>query len=408
MMKLYAQSGYGDGQKTAEGFAQGLIDGVIFSPKDIPLARLRSAAKQICHDHRRAEVLFDPQFYATIPAVDPSTNLGNLANETDGEQEYSYFKPRRRSQLLSESILLQDLGATLQFQATLPVTALIAPNIVVPRSFDSAEAAIAMDFIRNTHKMYAKLKDDRPVFATLAVAREALMDKEELLRFLNDLTALDNRPDGFYILIAVNSTEARSEVYHADVIAGWMFINHVLKLNGYRVVNGYSDILSPFLGAVGGEAGATGWWSNLRSFSMDRFAPPFGGGRLPVERYMSCGLLNRITFYELDQLRAVVPEILNGLSTDGLYPAGSSQPQRNQEVLQSWAAIKELNTRLVRGSAVEALNRCRAAVEEARRLFGHITPAMPQPLDPKSNDQHLDPLQEGIRLFASLAEIELP
>ncbi len=406
-MKFYAQSGYGDGQKTADGFAQGLIDGVIFSPKDAPLARLLAAAKQIRHAHRRAEVLFDPQFYATIPAVDPSASLGNLVNETDGAQDYPYFQPRRRSQLLSERRLLQDLESTLRFQAGLPVTAIIAPNIVVPRSFDSAEAAIAIDFIRNTRSRYTKLKDDRSVFATLAVAREALLDKEELLRFLNDLTALDDRPDGFYILIAVNSTEARSEVYHADVIAGWMFINHVLKLNGYCVINGYSDILSPFLGAVGGDAGATGWWSNLRAFSMDRFGPPLGGGRLPVERYLSCPLLNRITFYELAQIRGVLPAVLNGLPTDALYPEESSQPQRSQEVLQSWAAIRQLNSHLVRGNAVEALRVCLVALEEARRLYGHIAAMLPQPLDPKSNDQHLDPVQEGIRLFVRLAELDL-
>jgi hypothetical protein len=290
----------------------------------------------------------------------------------------------------------------------LPITAFIAPNILIPRSFDSAEAAISMDFVRNTRVRYSKLKDERPVFATLAVSRNALIDKEDLLRFLNDLTLLSERPDGFYILMAVNSAEARAEVYHADVIAGWLYVNHVLKLNGYQVVNGYSDMLTPFLGAVGAEAGATGWWSNLRAFSMDRFAPPLGGGRLPVERYLSCGLLNRVTFYELEQLREVVPEVLNGLPSDALYPEGSSQPQRNQEVLQSWEAIKELNSRLVRGNVATALDCCRAAVVDARRLYAHVVPAMPQALDPKSDEQHLDPLEEGIRLFASLGELNLP
>jgi len=405
-MKLLAQIGYGDCQKTTEGLAQGLIDGVIYSPKDMAVARLRSVARQVRDDHRSAEVLFDPQFYATFPAVDPAASLGNLVNETDDVREYPYFQPRRRSQLLSERQLKLDLDATLRFQIGLPVTAIIAPNIVVPRSFDSAEAAICMDFIRNTRIRYAKTKDTRPIYATLAVAREALMDKEELLRFLNDLTVLDARPDGFYVLIAVNSTEARSEVYHADVIAGWMFINHVLKLNGYRVINGYSDILTPFLGAVGADAGATGWWSNLRSFSMDRFAPPLGGGRLPVERYLSCILLNRIAFYELAQLRDVIPDVLNGLETDALYPEETSQPQRNQEILQSWSAIKALNARLARGNPVAALRACDVAIEEARRLYGHIDVTLPQPLDPKSNDQHVEPLQEGIRLFRSLAEFD--
>jgi hypothetical protein len=407
-MKLYAQYGYGDGQKTAEGLAGGLIDGIIYSPKDIPLPRLVESAGQLRKTHRRADILFDPQFYASIPAVDPAANLGNLENESDDAREYAYFQPRRRSQLLSERQLFQDLDAVLKFQTALPVTALIAPNILVPRSFDSAESAICMDFIRNTRVRYDKLKDKRPVFATLAIAREALMDKDELLRFLNDLTVLDARPDGFYVLIAVNSTEARSEIYHADVIAGWMFINHVLKLNGYQVVNGYSDILTPFLGAVGATAGATGWWSNLRAFSMDRFSPPLGAGRLPIERYLSCQLLNRIAFYELGQLREVLPVVLNELPTDELYPEETSQPQRNQEVLQSWDAIRELNQRLVRGSLLESLRVCGAALEDARNCYSEAGAALPQPFDTKSNDQHIEPLQEGLRLFATLAELDGP
>lgn len=402
-MRTYAQHGHGDGQKTAEGLARKLIDGVIYSPKDIPEERLQQNIGELRESHRKAELFFDPQFYACFAAVDPSTNLGNLGDE----DSYAYFQPRRRSQLLSERQLVADLDAVLSFQVALPVSGIIAPNILIPRSFDSAEAAIAMDFIRNTRERFSELKEKRPVFATLAIAREALLDKEELLRFLNDLTILEERPDGFYLLIAVNSTEARSEIYHADVIAGWMFINHVLKLNGYRVINGYSDILTPFLGAAGGDAGATGWWSNLRAFSMDRFAPPLGGGRLPIERYLSCNLLNRIAFYELEQLRGPVPEVLNGLATDELYPAGSSQPPRNQEVLQSWSGIQELNSRLVRPNMVESLNRCRAAIEDARKIFANVNAALPKPLDAKSNDEHLDPLQEGIRLFATLAELDL-
>ncbi len=407
-MKLYAQNGHGEGQKAVEAIKRGCIDGVIYSPKDISFSRLQTSIGNILAANPSSTILLDPQFYAAIPAVDPATSLGSLLNETDGVPDYPYFQPRRRSQLLSEKTLLRDLDATLQFQAALPVTALIAPNILIPRSFDSAEAAISMDFIRHTRRQYGDLGDGRPVFATLAVAREALLDKEEMLRFLNDLTALDDRPDGLYLLLAVNSTEARSEIYHADVIAAWMFFNHVMKLNGYEVINGYSDVLTPFLGAVGGSGGATGWWSNLRAFSMDRFGPPMGGGRLPVERYLSNGLINRIAFYELSQIRDVLPEVLNELPTDELYPQPSSQPQRNMEVLQSWDAIRALNDLLASKGLRSNLDACVGAVENARRLYDHIGVVMPQPLDTKSNADHLDPLQEGIRLFAKLAELDLP
>jgi hypothetical protein len=103
---------------------------------------------------------------------------------------------------------------------------------------------------------------------------------------------------------------ARAELFNAEVIAGWMFLNHVLSVYGFLVINGFSDLLTPFLEAAGAEAGATGWWSNLRTFSLERFSPATGDGRTPTER---CALLNRITYYELDILRRRVRSVLNRL-----------------------------------------------------------------------------------------------
>ncbi len=400
-MKLYGQHGHADGHKIEEGLRQELIDGVIYSPKDVSLARLRQNLEHHRAEFPEVEVLFDPQYYAATLAVDPNARTGKL-----GEDYNAYFAPRRRSQLLSEEQVTEDIARVCNFQAELGVSAIIAPNIIISRSFDSAEAAIAMDFFRNSNTARRAANHGRPVYATLAVARDTLLNRDELLGFLNELTVIDDSPDGFYVLIATNSAEARTEMYHADVIAGWMLINYTLAMNGYTVVNGYSDLLTPFLGAAKGTAGATGWWSNLRTFSLDRFSPPLGGGRLPVERYLSCSLLNRITFYELDALRAVAPDVLNGLPTDALYPeAAGFQPQRNQEVLQSWDAIKTLNARLVVDNQTEALRRCRNAVELAEEIYAELGLRISFPLDPKSDDGHLAALTSGLDEFERLAEL---
>jgi hypothetical protein len=401
-MKILGQHGHGAGDKIEEGLRRRLIDGVIYSPKDVSLARLRQNLENHREEFPDADLLFDPQYYATTLAVDPNSRVGKL-----GEDYTAYFAPRRRIQLLSEEQVRRDIENVCRFEIDLPVTAIIAPNLLISRSFDSAEAAIAMDFFRNTTAGARAAGADRPVYATLAVMRDTLLNRDELLSFLNELTVVENPPDGFYVLIATNSPEARTEIYHADVVAGWMLINYTLAMNGFAVVNGYSDLLTPFLGAAKATAGATGWWSNLRTFSLDRFRPPVGGGRLPVERYLSCSLLNRIAFYELDTLRAAAPEVLNGLPTDNLYPeSGGFQPQRNQEIFQSWDAIKELNNRLVTDDQREALRRCRNAVALAEEIYGEIGLRVPFPLDPKSDDAHLAALSSGLDEFERLAELD--
>lgn len=396
-MKLFAQHGAQAGEKITEGLTQGLLDGVVFSPRDIALETLRTKLGELAANHPAAERLFDPQYYSVFLADNQDARLGYLADD------YSvYLQQRRRAQLEREANVRNDVRAALQFQKDLPVTSLIAPGILIPRSLNSVETVIAKNFIRVTAEEFAGLNDARKVFATLAVSREALVDKQELIEFVNEITALETPPHGFYLLVAARNTEARSDIYHADVIAGWMFLNHVLKLNGFEVINGYSDILTPFLGAAGGTAGCFGWWSNLRAFSLDRFAPSTGGGRLPIQRYLSVGLLNRITYFELNAVRDLgVRGVLNGLPLDSLY---DNEPPRPKEVLQSWEAVRTLNNRLLQGDSNSSLRRCLQAIGQAERFYDSI----PLPLDGKSNSEHLEPLREGIGLFARLAEIEPP
>ncbi len=398
-MKLFAQHGFSDGLKTVEGLSKELIDGVIFSPRDITPEKLRECASKFTESAPISERLFDPQYYATLSALDPLSRTGYL------KEEYScYFAPRRCDQLLGEREVMENVSKVLECEAALPLTALIGPNIIIGRSFDSAEATIAMNFVLATGVQGRKIAPEKRIYATLAISGEALINTEELLRFLN-LIVLETPPDGFYVLVAAGNAEDRADLFKAEVIAGWMFLNYVLSVKGFLVINGFSDLLTPFLGAAGAEAGATGWWSNLRTFSLERFSPAIGGGRTPTERYLSCALLNRITYYELDILRRRVRSVLNRLGTDALYAWEGSQPPRNKEVLQTWDAIKALNQALVSAEEEESLRRCGKAVETALDTYALIS-QQAVALNSKSGNSHLEDLDGGLRLFKRLAELD--
>jgi hypothetical protein len=135
---------------------------------------------------------------------------------------------------------------------------------------------------------------------------------------------------------------------------------------------------------------------------------------LPIQRYLSLALLNRIAYYEFDQLRELVPSVLNKLPTDSLYNQTDqtdptirigSEPQRNMEVLQSWDAVKALNGSLVTGEQNKSLKNCRAAVAKAMMTYEAVQGVSIR-LDGKSNSEHLQPLAEGLQLFGKLAELE--
>ena len=81
-----------------------------------------------------ASVLFDPQYYASLLGTNPNIRLGNL-------EDYPYFRLSRRSQMESSDRVGEVLRACLDYQVSLPVNGIVAPNILISRSFDSVETA---------------------------------------------------------------------------------------------------------------------------------------------------------------------------------------------------------------------------------------------------------------------------
>lgn len=399
-MKLFAQHGYGPGDKIINGFKDNTIDGVIFSARYEKMEKIPGDAKDINSVSSDAEILLDPEFYACFYAHQPDTKLGGL-------NEWPYFSTQRRSQLESSETVEKILADTFDTVVDLPLTSIIAPNIFIPRSFNSIEAVIAKNFIRKTQQLFEKTGDNRNVFATLAIDRDTLLDQTEFEAFLNDITALDNPPDGFYIIVGGGITDdrteiSRSELIHADVIAGWMMLNFTLSINGFKVINGFSDILTPFLGCAGGYAGATGWWSNLRMFSMSRYINTVSGGRLPTIRYLSNALLNRITHSERRAFVALMPEINNGLPRDSDYEGG--EPDRKVEVLQSWEAISHLNNENIVSDMDESLQSLEKMVNRAEITYTNLA-GYGLPVNREANREYMEALMESIQAFRRNAEI---
>jgi hypothetical protein len=402
-MKFYSQNGFGEGTKVVEGLQHGYLDGAIISPKDIAPSQLEKRAEQYKEAKKDAELFFDPQFYASIGMDADGIRLGHLFEDYN-----EYFSLRRRSSLERESAVAEVLEAALKYQMSMPfLDSIIAPNILISKSIDSVEALISKNFVRLAPEIYRKLGGKKPLLVTLAVSREAL-DKDDFLEFTNEITALDRPPAGFYLLLGARNTEDRSEIFNSKILAYWMYLNYSLAVvNGFTVINGFSDLASPALAAAGATGGATGWWSNLRTFSLSRFEPAMSGGRLPTPRYLSAKLFNRITFSELDQLRRIMPVIVNGLTSDQEYPEGErgSEPYRNKEVLQSWDAIKSICTNLKSDETTESLDKLLLAIRDAEECYNKIQ-SIGMQLEPKSGSEHLEAIGESIKRFRSLAELD--
>lgn len=408
-MKLYAQYGSGPGTKITEGLQRGLIDGVIVGAKDETASFQKEFMRGLLDTHPDTRLLFDPQFYACFIATKDRARLGSLWGEdSHGYRDGNgYFRPLRRRDLEKESDTARELERCLAYQTEMPVQALIAPNIVIRRSLDSMEAAIAKTFIRLSAERRDVVAPGKPMLATLAVSSQALSDQSELLAFLDDITLLDNPPDGFYLLLENPESTVPHTLTEPEILARWMLLNRAFKVNGFEIVNGYSDLLSPYLGAAGGDAGAAGWHGTLKSFSLDRFEPLNGRKGRASASYTSAKLLKSIKWSELESVGGIFPEVWNDLTCDEFFTGleDDAEPSLAHQALQNWEALGAMNKLVaLSGDVVAAIHACHAALNEAQALYAAINESG-LTLREKSNAQHIPAIKEELNSFVRLAEL---
>lgn len=400
-MKLYAQHGHAAGDKILKGISDGQIEGVIFSPRYMKYENAQDKILEIKAANPDADILLDPEYYATRYVGAPNCQLRYLT-------EWPHFVPRRRNELLVGSVGIDaTLRASYETQLRLGCSALIAPNVFVSNSLDSIEAAIAISFISRSRLVANEMGVDVPVFASVVLGRDALLDRRNYESFLNAITAVEPLPAGVYALIGGGPADervgtVRSEIIVPEIIAGWMLLNYSLSLNGMKVINGSSDILTPWLGVAGGYAGATGWWSNLQVFAMGRYVRSSGGGQLPRVRYLSKALLNRITINEREAFAAIVPDIMNRLSTDVLYEG--REPSRTDEAIQNWDAINSLVRDSTSDEIMRGLGVLKQKTIRARELYDQLQ-SFGFSEQYEANTEYLDALSGSISAFEELAEI---
>jgi len=400
-MKLYAQCGHAPADKINRGIELGLVDGAILSPRYLTPDKASELIGELKQIKDGIDIFLDPEFYATRYVGTPNAQLRYL-------EEWPYFIDTKRTDLLINSHLVDEiLQNSFNAQKDIGCTQLIAPNIYIGNSFDSIDAAIAISFINKAKPVAERMQANLPVYATVAAHRDAIIHHNNFISFLSTLTALEFPPDGIYSLVGGGSADeragtVRSEVISPDVIAGWMLLNHSLSLNGIRVINGFSDILTPFLGAAGGYAGATGWWSNLQVFSMGRYIKGPAGGQSPLLKYLCLKLLNRISVNSLKAYIELIPDILNSLPTDAYY--NGREPSRTEEALQSWEAIKFMTDNTISNNIGESLERLENRIVTAESYYRRLN-ELGFSEGFESNIEYLQCLKDSLMAFERLAEL---
>lgn len=392
-MKLYAQHGWGKGEKVDRGVDDRVIAGVVLSPHDEAPSDMSAYVAELSRGRFRPDLLFDPQLYVSVIR---DANEGKLP-------QYDYYRPnsslRDFATLRSVQLLVRKC---IDFQRDLRLTHILSPTICA-ESFTDRSAQIALTLAQETLDYWTGISGERrPLLLSFVFSEFALAHSDQVSEFLDTISLLE--ADGFYFVVERNNP-VYSQDFQSTRLAQMARMVYSLKRSRFDVICGYSDFLSLFYGSVGADAGATGWSQKLRRFNRARFQPS-AGGRRARDRYSSSKLINSIYLTELDacqdaqKLRAVKSGTAYDRCFDGRsYPSGVSWSAEDRE-LHHWASISLLLANLTTTNVRDRLNILSLLVADAQTLYRDLA-RLGVSFEPPNGPSHLESWAEAIAMFLS-------
>ena len=386
-MSIFAQHGWGKSDKIERGLADGSIDGLIMSPRDETPENLAAYLGRIAKDQPTAERLVDPQLH--IGSVWP-VNAGKLPR-------YDHYKKHVLSPIdFSPQNIQQMTRSTLRWQRDLDISTVLAPTVMVD-DLSSRWAQIAMMLAQEATSQYG---DSRPLLLSLVVGEDALRHRGAVDDWLDELTRLD--VDGFYLIVRRSSEQYKQQI-DADVLVSLLRVCYSLgELNQYRILCGYTDMVTLLLHAVGIAGSGSGWFAGLRQFTLRRFRPRTGG-RQPRPRYSSTALLNSIYISELDGIYNAggISEVLSGTDYDTRFSAGTNPENvawpNDDAALHHWNVLANIARSVEIDGIEKRLNRASELIAHARATYAQTGRFVP--FATETGSAHLDQWLDALRRF---------
>jgi hypothetical protein len=293
-MDLYLQFGFG-----MMGHCEHLIDNwgggtVILSPRDQELDQMSSFVSRL--SRRNGEVILDPQFYM------PRANHIRLTRHSYWPENFSTAMFRRSEIRRMLTILKEEYNDVFR-----------TPFFILPggKSNEINEDWYNYHSLIINEAINLKVHDD--LYATLCLGNEAMLSEDAIHNVLEYVDEWD--VTGCYIV-----AEPPSNNYLVDNpnwLANLLDLSAGLKLQGKKVVVGYSNHQMLTLALTKVSAIASGNWLNVRSFNANRFNNPEGDGGRRSKWYYCPQALSEYQLPFLDTAQRMA--ILDRMRTDNIF-----------------------------------------------------------------------------------------
>ncbi|MCL1966473.1 MAG: hypothetical protein FWF67_01180 [Fibromonadales bacterium] len=280
-------------------------------------------------NYPKAEIYFDPLFYASVPAQ----QYGNKARIGKLLSDYSYFSPKQYRDLRRERFIKEEIEKCLDFQKSINLKNFILPNIVIQDGLSSESSNIAKNFLDIGNEIANEQKIQEKCLLTLAFGQSCFRNQETLIDFVDEITGFNSNVKGFYLLAETTIASGSNHWFSSDVLNFQMYLTYALKQANYNIIHGFSLMPAPFLFAAGCDSVAFGWYNSLRYFSLDRFVPREEKAmKKPNRRYLDINLWHRI-----ESSKAASYKLL---SENSAYINTDSTD--TEEILQHWKIVGDI------------------------------------------------------------------
>lgn len=398
-MSIFVQDGWGKSDKIDHGIQDGSVSGVIWSPRDEDPLTLPNTISQYKASYANAQMLFDPQFYTATVANPRIGRLPDYPYYPGGLTRASFTDPQNIQKYVKE---------TLDYQFTLDLDRIISPTVLF-EDFRDPWSQVALMMASASVSYHSTMSSVPPLLISLVASESALTSTGDLEEFLDALSLLQTT--GVYLIIQ-RSTQIYQSAFEPTPLENLLYMVYALAdVNQFELVLGYCDFVGILMQAAGAKATCSGWYNNLRQFTMDRFRQS-EGGRQPRPRYSSLPLLNSIFVDEMDNINYIgqISTILSNTTYDSIFNTSSSPSSVSSSwslavsTLHHWSVLFNLTNPFQGMTVQQRLSQCMNLIDTADTIYGTLI-QNGITFDPTSNNRHLRQWRQALTNFRTRAGI---
>ena len=389
MTKLLIQHGPAKGQKIDRAFQNNIVEGTVFSPREETIESI----KQYCNNSVYLDennTFIDPQFYY-------STFRSELLKLLNEQFEYPTQVTRKDWRKRNERLFKYFDNYSTKVKE-------ISNSIITP-GFCVDAIDWKFDYTVDFYNYFRDKYEFENYYMSLMIASEIFHSKNDIEDILDDIRENVDKKDGIYLIIKYPLTQIKNyESMDPETLSNILYFVYSLKMDGFKVIIGYSFLNSILFAMLDCDAVSTGWFNNLRKFEQSKFESVDSFG-IRKKRYVSIPTLTYMTLELINECKEID---ITKLYSDTQWDLIAIEDQDNVSFVdleqQYWAALHNIITELNKKETIlEKVKYIKKCIEKSRNIYDEMLSVTENKKEVqnrvKLEFKHIDDWQFAIELF---------